>query len=413
MLSVLAALLLGSCVHFGGPRISQIPTPLEPPPIPQAKPEPPAAVAAAASVATAVRSAVPAAVSTAALAPIKAVSRTTAVAKTATVSRNAATSTARPVRPAGRHIVRRGDTVYGVARRYGVPIRAVIDANGLRPPYALKVAQRLAIPKPRRHMVVKGDTVYGVSRRYGADLTELVRLNRIAAPYKLALGQDLILPVRLAGATPAGQLAAASQTSAPPPAAQTSGSPKTPVKVTAARRTATQTAAVSSPLPAPGTTVPKTSGSKASALKVVARPAAIPQPPPRVGGKFLWPVRGRLIKGFGSKKGGLHNDGINIAAPRGTPVRAAENGVVAYVGNELRGFGNLILLKHAGGWVTAYAHTDAFLVKRGQRVKRGQAIARIGSSGNVSRPQLHFEIRKGTRAVNPAQFLGAQKAAVN
>jgi murein DD-endopeptidase MepM/ murein hydrolase activator NlpD len=413
MLSVFAALLLGACVHFGGTRISHIPTPLEPPPIPQAKPKPPAAVAAASGAGAAARRIVAAAVTTVPLAPVKTVSRSTAVSKTTAVSRNAASSTAPSMRPAGRHVVRRGDTVHGVARRYGVPIRAVIDANGLRPPYTLKVAQRLAIPQPRRHMVVKGDTVYGVSRRYGVNLTELVRLNRIAAPYKLALGQDLILPVPGGGAAPAGQLAAASQTGAPLPAIQRSAAPKTPAKVTAARPTATQTTALGSPSPAPRSTVPKTSAPKASAPKAVARPAAIPQPPPRAGGKFLWPVQGRMIKGFGSRQGGLHNDGINIAAPLGTPVRAAENGVVAYVGNELRGFGNLILLKHTGGWVTAYAHTDAFLVKRGQRVKRGQAIARIGSSGNVSRPQLHFEIRKGTRAVNPALFLGAQKAAVN
>ena len=141
--------------------------------------------------------------------------------------------------------------------------------------------------------------------------------------------------------------------------------------------------------------------------------AAIPAPPPRAGGKFLWPVRGRTIAGYGRKKDGLHNDGINIAAPRGAPVRAADNGVVAYLGNELRGFGNLILLKHAGGWVTAYAHNQDFLVKRGQTVTRGQPIARVGSSGNVATPQLHFEIRKGTRSVDPTRFLGPQRAAAS
>ena len=115
---------------------------------------------------------------------------------------------------------------------------------------------------------------------------------------------------------------------------------------------------------------------------------------------------------FGPGKGGLHNDGINIAAPRGTPVRAAENGVVAYVGNELRGFGNLILVKHAGGWVTAYAHNEKLLVRRGDKVARGQAIAQVGSTGNVARPQLHFEIRKGARAVNPTKLLDRQNASL-
>src|SRR3546814_11834065 len=92
---------------------------------------------------------------------------------------------------------------------------------------------------------------------------------------------------------------------------------------------------------------------------------------------------------------------LNIAAPRGTAVRAAENGVVAYAGEELKGFGKLLLVKHADGWVTAYAHNDALMVAAGDTVKRGQTIARVGSSGHADRPQLHFQVRPGTRAVNP------------
>ena len=111
----------------------------------------------------------------------------------------------------------------------------------------------------------------------------------------------------------------------------------------------------------------------------------------------------------GPKKNGLHNDGINIAAPRGAPVLAAENGVVAYAGNELRGFGNLLLIKHADGWMTAYAHTESLLVGPGDRVRRGQIVARVGDSGSVATPQLHFEIRKGTRAVNPSRLLAAAR----
>ncbi len=254
--------------------------------------------------------------------------------------------------------IQAGDTVYGVARRFAVPVRGVIDANALRPPYGLRVGQVLRVPNPRRHKVQAGDTVYGVARRYGIDPSRIVSLNRIAAPYAIAPGQSLVLP---AAATPATAVKAAPAT----------------------RSLATRSG------------------------------AAIPAPPPRAGGKFLWPVRGRTIAGYGRKKDGLHNDGINIAAPRGAPVRAADNGVVAYLGNELRGFGNLILLKHAGGWVTAYAHNQDFLVKRGQTVTRGQPIARVGSSGNVATPQLHFEIRKGTRSVDPTRFLGPQRAAAS
>lgn len=121
----------------------------------------------------------------------------------------------------------------------------------------------------------------------------------------------------------------------------------------------------------------------------------------------MWPVNGKIISNFGPTANGLHNDGINIAAPRGTPVHAAENGVVVYAGNQLRGFGNLLLIRHADGWVTAYAHNDTLLVKKGEQVKRGQVIARVGSTGNVSSPQLHFELRKGTEAVDPKIMLGA------
>jgi len=134
------------------------------------------------------------------------------------------------------------------------------------------------------------------------------------------------------------------------------------------------------------------------------------QPPPRIGQRFQWPVKGDIIVGFGPRDGGLQNDGINIRAGRGATVKAAESGVVAYAGNELRGFGNLLLIKHADGWVSAYAHNDALLVKTGDRVRRGQPISRVGSTGSVGQPQLHFELRRGTRAVDPIQYLAAGQA---
>jgi murein DD-endopeptidase MepM/ murein hydrolase activator NlpD len=120
---------------------------------------------------------------------------------------------------------------------------------------------------------------------------------------------------------------------------------------------------------------------------------------------FRWPVRGRVIAGFGPKPNGLQNDGINLAVPEGTPIKAAEDGVIAYAGNELKGYGNLVLVRHSNGFVTAYAHASEILVKRGDHVKRGQMIARSGQTGNVSSPQLHFEIRKGANPVDPTQYL--------
>jgi murein DD-endopeptidase MepM/ murein hydrolase activator NlpD len=120
---------------------------------------------------------------------------------------------------------------------------------------------------------------------------------------------------------------------------------------------------------------------------------------------FRWPVRGKVITSYGAKTNGKANDGINLAVPEGTPVKAAEDGVVAYSGNELKGYGNLVLVRHANGYVTAYAHASELLVKRGDSIKRGQVIAKSGQSGEVGSPQLHFEIRKGSTPVDPLQFL--------
>ncbi|MGA8552348.1 MAG: M23 family metallopeptidase, partial [Stellaceae bacterium] len=152
----------------------------------------------------------------------------------------------------------------------------------------------------------------------------------------------------------------------------------------------------------------------------VARPPGAPgamaavEPPPAApfpgsathrGGSFLWPVRGHVLEDYGAGPDGTHNDGINIAAPRGAPVQATDAGIVAYAGNELRGYGNLILIKHPNGWISAYAHCDLILVRTGQKVARGQVIARVGSTGNVSAPQLHFELRRGKHPVDPRDYL--------
>ena len=121
---------------------------------------------------------------------------------------------------------------------------------------------------------------------------------------------------------------------------------------------------------------------------------------------FIWPVEGRLLSSFGIKEGSaLHNDGLNIAAPMGAAVRAADKGVVAYAGNQIRGFGNMLLIKHYDGFITAYAHTEKLLVSRGDIVSKGQVIARVGKSGGISVPQLHFEVRKGSLAVDPLKYL--------
>ncbi len=125
----------------------------------------------------------------------------------------------------------------------------------------------------------------------------------------------------------------------------------------------------------------------------------------RSSSKFSWPLRGKILSVYGAKNNGLFNDGINISAPLGAAVKAAENGVVAYAGNEVKGMGNLIIIQHSDGWMTIYAHLDSMSVKRGARVGVGTQIGRVGKTGKVDQPQLHFEIRKGTKAYNPTQYL--------
>jgi murein DD-endopeptidase MepM/ murein hydrolase activator NlpD len=136
----------------------------------------------------------------------------------------------------------------------------------------------------------------------------------------------------------------------------------------------------------------------------------LPAPDPMSGNSFRWPVKGRIIAQFGARPDGGHNDGIDVAVPQGTSVQAAENGVVAYAGNELKGYGNLVLVRHANNWVSAYANNQELLVKRGDKVSRGQVIAKAGATGAVSQPQVHFELRKGSRPVDPTKYMSDQAA---
>jgi len=257
--------------------------------------------------------------------------------------------------------VARGDTLYSLARRNGVPVRSMVAANNLRAPYTLAIGQKLKVPVALQHTVARGETGYGISRRYGVNITALMRENGIRKPYRLSVGQVLRLP---GGARPAAQ----------------------------------QVASVNRP---------KASAPSAPRGRVVPTPT----PPARSSSGFGWPVDGKLASRFGPKEGGLHNDGINILAKQGTPVRSAESGVVVYASNALEGYGNLLLLKHADGWLTAYAHNERLLVNKGDKITKGQVIARVGSTGGVTDPQLHFEIRKGRRALDPLDYLRGSVAA--
>jgi murein DD-endopeptidase MepM/ murein hydrolase activator NlpD len=295
------------------------------------------------------------------------------------------------------------------------------------------------VPKASDYVVAKGDTVYGLSRRFGVDMSSLVRENNIPAPYKIRIGQVLRLPapvVQSASAVGTGMATTEVGLGVPPvpsPSAPVSSLPASsggnsldvtgPAPISAPTTASSiDVAPLAPPTKAGGvagaapTAPAKTAAEPSLGVSIPAKPAAaavqanIPVPAPRADSRFLWPIHGKIVSAFGVKQGGLHNDGINIEAPRGTVVRAAENGVVVYAGNELRGFGNLLLIKHADGWTTAYAHNEQILVQRGEQVKRGQPVAKVGATGNVTTPQLHFELREGTEAVDPVRYLGSQSA---
>jgi murein DD-endopeptidase MepM/ murein hydrolase activator NlpD len=331
-------------------------------------------------------------------------------------TRGAPPGVSAPVAPAPGdrvHVVASGDTVYKIAQRYGLATRDIIDHNRLLPPYQLTPGQQVVVPGQRIHVVTRGETVYAISRQHGVDMASLARINGMGPPYTIYVGQRLRLPsggdapqVATLQGTIGGQevsltrtVAAVSADRPPTSTVTTTPLPPEPTADAAPSPPAPEQQVASLPPP-----VDYGSGRPQTKPPAPASSGPVPPPPPSAGG-FIWPVEGRVTETFGAKPGGLHNDGLNIAAPRGAPVRAVDNGVVAYAGDSIRGFGQMLLVKHSNGLITAYAHNDALLVERGEIVNRGQVIARVGTSGGVPVPQLHFEVRKGTVAVDPARYL--------
>ena len=287
--------------------------------------------------------------------------------------------------------VAQGDTLYGLARRYGLVLRDFISVNQLRPPYILQPGQKLKVPQAKFYTVSKGDTAYGIARRHGVDIYRLIQLNNLSSDAVIREGQRLKLPPPVVLSTPSDSLKRH--------AAPIEQDQKNPIKQSQNQARGIENnkppvhAQIKRPKPRP-----QKSTRKNEKAKLVS--------PPKLAGKgFSWPVHGQVVLPYGQQAGGRFNDGINIAAQSGSDIRAAQNGVVVYVGNELPGFGNLIIVKHADGWTSAYAQCNQILVKRGQKVRKGQVIAQVGTTGNVSTPQLHFELRRRAQPVDPQRYL--------
>jgi murein DD-endopeptidase MepM/ murein hydrolase activator NlpD len=284
--------------------------------------------------------------------------------------------------------LKQGETVETLSRRYHVPVVAIMRANNLADASLIRPGQRIVIPSkngasresanraPVVHTVAARETLAAIAKRYNVKPTEIAYRNNINERVPLRAGQKLTIPG--VGVAAASEPRNASNPPLTAPRAET-----------APQRRAEAPTVDSAASVKPADTEPE------------------PKPAGAAGMQFRWPVKGRVISNFGGKPNGQQNDGINISVPENTAVKAAEDGVVAYAGNELKGYGNLVLIKHPDGWVTAYAHNSEILVHRGETVKRGQVISKAGQSGGVASPQLHFEIRKGSTPVDPAQHLSS------
>ena len=243
------------------------------------------------------------------------------------------------------YTVKKGDNLHIISKKNFVSINDLIKINKIAFPFKIYPKQKLLLPKKNYHLVKKGETLYSISRKYNVDRYQLYKLNNLKSERLIFVDQRLLIPLINKKYTK-----------------------KNNQKII----------------------------KKNYKEKIIVK---------KSDNSFIWPVEGKIILNFGMIKPGLHNDGINISADTGKPVFASAEGEIIYTGNEIPGYGNLILIKHKNNWVTAYAHLKEINLTRGLNVKRGQQIGKVGSSGNVNSSQLHFEIRKGRKALDPVSFL--------
>ncbi len=310
----------------------------------------------------------------------------------------------RPVSPVaklvtpGRHIVKPGDTLSRIAATSGAPLEAIAAANGLVPPYSVRIGQVLIIPAGRYHTLKRGETGIAIARAYGVAWREIIEINKLAEPFLLREGQRLLLPQQAlaAPASPAPTLKPSSPAAPAMAIEQRASAFKLDIDdiVTGGEPALASSAKPAQPSVSPARTPPPS--------------VPVAAPTGTFVGGFSWPVTGKILRPFGDFGNGRRNDGINIAAAKGTPILAAADGVVAYVGTDVAIYGGLVLIRHADGWITAYGHAAAILVKRGQSVKKGQQIASVDDANLDEEDQLHFQIRQGRTPVDPIGRLAAR-----
>lgn len=281
--------------------------------------------------------------------------------------------------PSTTYVVQSGDTLRTISGKTGAGSEAIARANNLAPPFVIRPGQRLSIPGGRYHLVHAGETGIAIARAYGVEWSRIVSANALAEPYILRTGQRLLVP---------------------------SSRPES-IEERAARFHLDIDDILTGGEPALAANA-KPAKPSASSSRVLPATTPVAAPSTRVAGQFAWPLKGTIVKRFGPGKSGERNDGIKIAVPLDTPVLAAADGVVAYVGSDVPALGGLVIVKHGNSTTTVYGHAGQLLVQRGQSVKKGQMIALSGNSGFADRPELHFEIRQGRTPVDPVSRLPAR-----
>jgi murein DD-endopeptidase MepM/ murein hydrolase activator NlpD len=282
-------------------------------------------------------------------------------------------------------------------------------------PVVEEEAAEIEAPKPAKsggvHTVASGETLYSLGRKYGVSPFAIAEANDLDRDKQLSLGQQVRIPGgKIAKAKPIAERVE--------PVEQVADAEPVVKPVPSKKKKAPLSLAEDEQVADEGTTDAEPAIGEAPKKKIVAEakpklkePVMAEAPVSPSGLNLRWPLKGKVISGFGNKPGGLKNEGINISVPEGTSIRAADGGVVAYAGNELKGYGNLVLIRHPGGYVTAYAHAKELLVKRGDKIDRGAVIGKAGQTGSVSSPQLHFEVRKGATALDPMRYMSSATAA--
>jgi len=338
------------------------------------------------------------------------------------------TSINEPEVSSGEIIVQKGDTLYSISKKNDVPLRDLIESNNLEPPYALKAGSALKVSSPNYHESREGDTLYSISRMYDMKVNDVIALNNLKFPYSIYPGDKVKVTkkaeekkIDIKKSDKNIQLASESK----PKNEKSSFKPSEEKAKEISEKNHSKEIEKYGFKPSEvrameinkknNATDSKTAQNIINPTKneIVETKLSINKPIDKDSikkianktNRFSWPVRGEVISKFGPKSAGLYNDGINIKASEGQAVGASEDGIVAYVGNELKGYGNLVIIKHSGGWISAYAHLKNSLVERGQKINKGQKIGNVGNSGKVKFPQLYFGLRKGRDAVNPESYL--------